>query len=85
VEKYATAVYEVAKAHGTLFANLFEDMTNKKIDWRTYLSDGLHLSESGSIAFFNVLFPVVKRMLKAHPFLLPLWTDIDFAEPSALF
>ena len=83
VQKYAGVVYEVAKAQGVLFGDVYERMLNNgKGDWKNLFVDGLHLSESGAAVVFDVLFPIIDRILKSHPFLYPDWKTVDFQNPS---
>ena len=83
VEKYAGVVYEVAKTQSVLFGDVYERMLNSgKGDSKDLFTDGLHLSESGAEVVFDVLHPVVERVLKSHPLLYPDWATIDFRNPS---
>ncbi|OQV15565.1 putative Isoamyl acetate-hydrolyzing esterase 1-like protein [Hypsibius exemplaris] len=81
IDQYAHAVYEVAKAQGTLFGDLYERMTTGR-DWKSDLNDGLHLGRGGAAVFVDVLWPIIERLLKPYPQVYPTWTDIDFRNPS---
>ncbi|OQV15563.1 putative Isoamyl acetate-hydrolyzing esterase 1-like protein [Hypsibius exemplaris] len=82
IEKYAQVVYEVARIHGTLFGNLHESILNSSDKWQVNYADGLHFNDAGSAVFFELLSPIVDRMLRAYPARYPLWTEIDFSNPS---
>lgn len=51
--RYAAAVVTVAQAHDVPVVNLWE-LFQKDAGWRDFLSDGLHLSESGNRALYSI-------------------------------
>ncbi|OQV15564.1 hypothetical protein BV898_10282 [Hypsibius exemplaris] len=36
-------------------------------DWKSDLSDGIHLGRGGAAVFVNVLWPIVERLVKPYP------------------
>uniref|UniRef100_A0A7N0SWM2 SGNH hydrolase-type esterase domain-containing protein n=1 Tax=Kalanchoe fedtschenkoi TaxID=63787 RepID=A0A7N0SWM2_KALFE len=84
---YARAAVEVAEETGVPVIDFWTIMQQTP-DWKTYLSDGLHLSPSGNTVVFD---QVIKKLgeaglsLDALPVDLPLIAEIDTKDPLKAF
>jgi len=57
---YAAAVVDEGKKAGLPVIDLNTAMTTQKgVDWKSYLSDGLHLSASGNVLLFQLLIQCI--------------------------
>lgn len=82
--KYAGACVQVAAECGTDVLDLWTLMQADNQDFRTYLSDGLHLSQKGNDFLASHLWPVLEKKVSELPFILPYWADIDHLNPEAI-
>ncbi|NXS58735.1 IAH1 esterase, partial [Brachypteracias leptosomus] len=80
--QYAQACVQVARDCGTEVLDLWT-MMQKKQDFSSYLSDGLHLSAEGNRFLAAQLWSHLDKKLSTLPLLLPYWRDVDHAKPEA--
>ncbi len=84
--KYAAACAEAATMSGCAFVNLWRDMQGAQHTnpLKTFLSDGLHLSDEGNRVAGELICAQVATMLSDDPLLpvLPPWRDVDVQNPS---
>ncbi|XP_007904673.1 isoamyl acetate-hydrolyzing esterase 1 homolog [Callorhinchus milii] len=83
VKQYALACVKVAAECGTDVLDLWTLMQKDKQDISSHLSDGLHLSEEGSVFLETHLWPLLQQKVASLPLLLPHWSNIDHLNPKA--
>lgn len=57
-------------------------------EWKTFFSDGLHLSITGNTFLYNRLEPILRKLLgekKDLAFDFPYWNKINFQNPEETF
>ncbi|KFP26684.1 Isoamyl acetate-hydrolyzing esterase 1, partial [Colius striatus] len=80
--QYAQACARVAQDCGTDVLDLWTLMQRKQ-DFSSYLSDGLHLSREGNSFVAAQLWSRLDKKLSALPSLLPYWREVDHMQPEA--
>ncbi|NXX80188.1 IAH1 esterase, partial [Urocolius indicus] len=80
--EYAQACARVAQDCGTDVLDLWTLMQRKQ-DFSSYLSDGLHLSREGNSFVAAQLWSRLDKKLSALPSLLPYWREVDHTQPEA--
>ena len=78
---YVETARAAAQAGGVLFVDLFHSMLQQQQqDWKDFLIDGLHLSDTGNEFLFRELHTVLKQQAgideEALPLDFPLWADM---------
>ncbi|GMH27131.1 hypothetical protein Nepgr_028974 [Nepenthes gracilis] len=88
VGAYARACVDVAMECGTIAADIWSEMQQFP-DWgKSFLSDGLHLTESGNRIVFEQVIEKLRDAglcLEHLPVDLPLFSDIDPNDPLKVF
>ena len=46
-------------------------------NWESFLNDGLHLSTPGSELLFNLLQPLIDKLVADIPIKFPFWDEVD--------
>lgn len=86
---YAAACRAVGTEEGVPVLDIWTEF-QKNPEWRTYLSDGLHLTPSGNAALFELLMALIEKQLlqlrfDTLKFDFPLHDDIAAEDPAVAF
>uniref|UniRef100_F6V377 1-alkyl-2-acetylglycerophosphocholine esterase n=2 Tax=Ciona intestinalis TaxID=7719 RepID=F6V377_CIOIN len=75
-EKYAEVCKKVANTAGCKYIDLWSALMNTA-DLKKYLSDGLHLNDTGSLLLADCITPVIQELTSHLPMQLPAWDVFD--------
>ncbi|XP_055330958.1 isoamyl acetate-hydrolyzing esterase 1 homolog [Paramacrobiotus metropolitanus] len=84
IEKYSMSTGIVASGEGAHFADLFATMLASP-NWKSFLSDGLHLNANGAREMFGLLEPLLDTILQSCPMRFPDWKEVNLDSPEADF
>ncbi|XP_010877957.2 isoamyl acetate-hydrolyzing esterase 1 homolog [Esox lucius] len=80
--QYAQVCVQAAGQCGVDVLDLWTLMQKDGQDYTGYLSDGLHLSESGNQFVAQHLWNLLGSKVEKLPFILPYWGDVDPKHPE---
>jgi len=87
--KYAEVVIKLAHLHSLPCVDVYSQIMQQS-DWKSYLSDGLHLNSKGNAFLYECVLKCIQTYHpeltpSALPIEAPLWDKIDKTNPSTSF
>ncbi|KPP65836.1 isoamyl acetate-hydrolyzing esterase 1-like [Scleropages formosus] len=81
--EYAQACVQVAGQCGIDVLDLWTLMQKDGTDFSSYLSDGLHLSDTGNELVAQHLWTFLEKRTAHLPMILPYWGNVDARDPQS--